>query len=186
MGFCQPAHIQWITCWKREGRNSASISLSNTGETGSDMTLAIHAVQSATAPCYGNPGVFCGAAEVTAQSRHLATVVTISGDVDGSNADSLFDLGGCFVLPDTGFVLDLSGVTSLDAAGVRLVDRIDEACGRMGIEWALVASGEVADRLASGDMLYPFADTVPDALHRFADRIGDRRRLLLPLLTKSA
>jgi anti-anti-sigma factor len=150
------------------------------------MTLAIHAVQPATAPCYGNPGDFCGAAEVTAQSRHLATLLTISGDVDASNADSLFDRGGRLVLPDTGFVLDLSGVTSLDPAGVRLIVRIDEACRAAGIDWALVASGAVADRLASGDTLYPFADSVPDALHRFADRIGDRRRLLLPLLTKSA
>lgn len=150
------------------------------------MTLAIHAVQPGTMHCYGNPTLVCGAAEVSAQSRHLATLLTISGDVDGANAESLYERSGCFVLPDTGFVLDLSGVTSFAADGVRLIARIDEACRAAGIDWALVASRAVADRLAFTDALYPFASSVPDALHRFADRIFDRRKRLLPFLTKSA
>lgn len=150
------------------------------------MTLAIHAVQPGTTPCYGNPAVSCGGAEVTAQSRHLATLLTISGDIDDTNAKALYDRTGCFVLPDTGFVLDLSGVTSFAADGARLIARIDEACRAAGIEWALVVSGAVADRLALADTVYPLAASVPDALHRFADRLFNRRRTLLPFLTKSA
>jgi anti-anti-sigma regulatory factor len=150
------------------------------------MTLAIHAVQPATAPCYGNPADFCGAAEVTAQSRHLATVFTVSGDVDASNAESLSARISRLVLPGTGVVVDLSLVTSFAPDGALLIARIDEACRAAGVDWALVASRAVADRLALTDTLYPFVDSVPDALHRFADRIGDRRRLLLPMLTKSA
>lgn len=150
------------------------------------MTLAIHAVQPGATPCYGNPAVFCGAAEVTAQSRHLATLLTISGAVDGTNAEALYERSGCFVLPDTGFVLDLSGVTSFAAEGARLIVRIDDACRAAGIEWALVASRAVADRLASADTVYPLATSVPDALQRFADRLFDRRRTLLPFLTRSA
>lgn len=150
------------------------------------MTLAIHAVQSGTAPCYGNPAIPCGGAELTAQSRHLATLLTISGDVDGANVESLLARSRCLVFSDTGFVLDLSGVSSFAAEGTHLIARIDDACRAAGIEWALVASRAVADRLATTDALYPLAASVPDALHRFADRIFDRRNRLLPFLTKSA
>lgn len=160
--------------------------LSNTVETGTAMTLAIHAIQPGTTRCYGNDAVFCGAAEVAAQSRHLATLLTISGDVDATNVESLYERTGCFVLPDTGIVLDLSGVTSFAIDGVRLIARIDEACRRAGIDWALVASRAVADRLARTDTLYPLAASVPEALHGFADRIVNRRTALLPFLIRSA
>jgi anti-anti-sigma regulatory factor len=133
------------------------------------MTLAIHAVQPGPTPRYGNPADFYGAAEVSVQSRHLATLLTICGDVDDANADPLYDRGGRFVLPDTGFVLDLSGVTSFAAAGLRLVARIDEACRDAGIEWALVASRAVAERL-SVDSVYPLATSVREALNRFSVR----------------
>ena len=150
------------------------------------MTLAIHAVQPSAVPCYGNPAVFYGSAEVTAQSRHLATVFTISGDVDASNAEALSARVNRLVLPGTGVVVDLSGVTSFAVDGALLIGRIDEACRAAGVDWALVASPVVTKRLAATDALYPFALSVPEALHRFADRIGARRRVLLPLLTKSA
>jgi anti-anti-sigma regulatory factor len=150
------------------------------------MALAIHEAQLGIVPCYGNPAVHCGRADISAQSRHVATVLTINGVVDADNVDELFARSGCFALSGTGFVLDLSGVTSLDADGARLVSQVDAACRAAGIEWALVASRAVADRLGAGDGLHPFAATVPEALHRFADGIFARRRLLLPLLTKSA
>lgn len=150
------------------------------------MTLSIHEAQLGGTPRYGNPPSDCGGAQLSAQSRHLATLLTISGAIDAKNVDRLYERSGCFVLPDTGFVLDLSGVTSFTADGVRLLSQLDDACTAAGIEWALVASRVVADRLSSGHALYPFASSVPEALHRFADGIFARRRMLLPLLTKSA
>jgi anti-anti-sigma regulatory factor len=142
--------------------------------------------ESAMVLSYGNRALECGGAQLSAQSRHLATLLTITGTVYARNVDRLYEHSGCFVLPDTGFVLDLSGVTSFAAEGARLVSQIDEACRAIGIEWALVASRVVGDRLAAGDAVYPFAGSVPEALQRFADGIFARRRLLLPLLTKSA
>jgi anti-anti-sigma regulatory factor len=150
------------------------------------MTLAIREAQIGKIPCYGNPAVDCEGAEISAQSRHLATLLTISGAVDAKNVDALYERGGCFVLSDTSFVLDLSGVTSFGAEGVALLIRLEEACRAASIEWALVASSAVSDRLGCYDRRYPFASSVPEALHRFAASIFAQRRALLPMLTKTA
>ncbi len=150
------------------------------------MALAVHEAQLGVTPCYGNRELDCDGAQLSVQSRHLATLLTITGVIDAENVDRLYEHSGCFVLPDTGFVLDLSGVTSFAAEGAYLVSQIDDACRAARIEWALVASRVVGDRLGAGDSLYPFASSVPEALHRFADGIFARRRMLLPLLTKSA
>jgi anti-anti-sigma regulatory factor len=150
------------------------------------MTLSIHEAQLDVIPCYGNRAIECGGAQLSAQSRHLATVVTITGVIDADNVELLYERSGCLVLPDTGFVLELSGVTSFAADGARLLSRIDAACHRAGIEWMLVPSCAVADRLGSGDAFPAFASSVPEALQRFADDIFTRRRLLLPYLVKTA
>jgi anti-anti-sigma regulatory factor len=150
------------------------------------MTLAIREAQIGKIPCYGNPGVDCGGAEFRAQSRHLATLFTIGGAIDAKNVDSLYAHGGSLVLSDTALVLDLSGVTSFAAEGVALLSRVDEACRVARIEWALVASRAVSDRLGCYDERYPFASSVSEALHRFAVGIFARRRALLPILTNTA
>jgi anti-anti-sigma regulatory factor len=150
------------------------------------MTLAIQEAQIGKIRCYGNPGIECDGAEISAQSRHLATLLTISGAIDAKNVDTLYQRGGCFVCADTAFVLDLSGVTSFAAEGVALLSRLDEACRAAGIQWALVASSAVSDRLGCYDGRYPFAASVPEALRRFGAGLVARRRMLLPMLTKSA
>ena len=150
------------------------------------MALSIHEAQLGVTPCYGNRAIECGAAQLSAQSRHLATLMTVTGVIDAANVDQLYERSGCFVLPDTGFVLDLSGVTSFAVEGARLLSRVDAACRAAGIEWALVASRTVGDQLGAGSASYPLAASVPEALHRFADGIFARRRLLLPFLTKTA
>src|ERR1700727_1923596 len=104
------------------------------------MTLAVHHAQIGKIPCHGNAAVDCDGAEHSPQSRQLATLITISGAIDANNVDTLYRRGGCFVLSDTAFVLDLSGVTSFAVEGVGLLSRVDEACRAAGIEWALVAS----------------------------------------------
>src|SRR4051794_6269845 len=150
------------------------------------MALAVHECQHGVVPCYANPAVACGGAEFRAQSRHLATLLSISGAIDDTNVDLLYERGGGFVLPGTGCVLDLSGVTTFAAEGILMLSRLDEACRTAGVEWALVASRPVAERLGGFGARYPFAASVPDALQRFADGIFARRRMLLPYLTKSA
>lgn len=130
----------------------------------------------------------CNGAAVRAQCRHLATVVTISGAIDASNVDQVIEYAQRFNLPDKPFVLDLSGLDSFATQAVRLLHRVDDVFSAAGLDWALIPSQAVSlTLLVTGeDTSFLTAATVHEALHYFADANVARRRLLLPLLTKSA
>ena len=130
----------------------------------------------------------CSGAAVRAQCRHLATVVTVSGAIDTNNVDRVSEYAKHFMLPDKPFVLDLSGVETFAAHAVRLLYSIDAACSAAGVEWAVIPSQAVNVTLlvTHEDATFPTAESVHEALHYFADANSARRRLLLPLLTKTA
>ena len=140
------------------------------------------------APRHAHLPFDCNGAAVRAQCRHLATVVTISGAIDASNVDQVIEYAQRFNLPDKPFVLELSGLDSFAAQAVRLLHRVDDACSAAGLEWAVIPSQAVSlTLLVTGeDTCFPIAATVDEALHFFADANTARRRLLLPLLTKTA
>jgi anti-anti-sigma regulatory factor len=140
------------------------------------------------APRYAQLPFDCNGAAVRAQCRHLATVVTISGAIDASNVDQVIEYAQRFSLPDKPFVLDLSGLDSFATQAVRLLHRVDDAFSAAGLDWALIPSQAVSlTLLVTGeDTSFLTAATVHEALHYFADANVARRRLLLPLLTKSA
>lgn len=134
---------------------------------------------------YGNPTFDCGGAQIRACCRQLATVVTVTGDIDVANLDRISEYTRRFILREKPFVLDLSNVNSFSSQCVSLLYTIDEGCFGAGVEWSLIVNEPVVRGLrVSGDgTTFPTADSVPDALHHFADGIEERRRLL-PLLTK--
>jgi anti-anti-sigma factor len=133
---------------------------------------------------YGNPIFDCAGAQIRGHCRQLATVVTINGDIDGVNVDRVTEYTRRFILSEKPFILDLSGVNSFSAQCVSLLYTLDEGCFNAGVEWSLIASQSVVEALRAGDRAtFPAAASVPEALHHFADRIDERRRLL-PLLTK--
>jgi anti-anti-sigma regulatory factor len=133
---------------------------------------------------YGNPIFDCAGAQIRGHCRQLATVVTINGDIDGVNVDRVTEYTRRFILSEKPFILDLSGVNSFSAQCVSLLHTLDEGCFNAGVEWSLIASQSVVEALRAGDRAtFPAAASVPEALHHFADRIDERRRLL-PLLTK--
>ncbi len=136
---------------------------------------------------YGNPAVDCDGAQMRALCRQLATVVTVNGDVNIANIDRISDYAKRFILTEKPFVLDLSGVNSFTSEGISLLYGIDEDCHHAGVEWSIIASPPVHRtlRLSGERETFPTAGSVPEALHHFADSIGERRRLL-PLLTKTA
>jgi anti-anti-sigma regulatory factor len=152
-------------------------------------TMTIRSIDSAssTAFRYGNPGLDCAGAQMRAHCRQLATVVTISGDIDAMNVGRITQNAKRFVLAEKPFVLDLSDVSTFTAQSVSLLYAIDEACYVEGVEWSLIASPAVADAVAITDEHdeFPIAGSVPDALHHFAFENSERRRLL-PILTKTA
>ena len=136
---------------------------------------------------YGNPAVDCDGAQMRALCRQLATVVTVSGDINYANIDCISDYAKRFVLMEKPFVLDMSGVNSFSAEFISLLYSLDEACYHAGVEWSVIASQPVMRtlRLSGERETFPIAGSVAEALHHFADSIGERRRLL-PLLTKTA
>ncbi len=139
----------------------------------------------------GNGTFDCSGAQIRAHCRHLATVVTIRGDIDAVNVDRVRECVRRFILGSNFVVLDVSGV-SYFASGISLLHRVDEDCRAAGVGWTLVASptvvevlGDSFDRDEYGAM-FPIALSAHDALHNLADAIVNRRELVLPLIAKSA
>ncbi|BBZ45969.1 STAS domain-containing protein [Mycobacterium parmense] len=129
----------------------------------------------------------CGRAQIRAHCRHLATVVTVRGEIGADNAERVSQYIRRFILEDNTVVLDLSEVRRCDAAGAWLLARFDESCLAAGVDWMLVASPAVTEALDAGDRAaFPITHSVRDALHDLADAIVSRRQLVLPLIKKSA
>ena len=136
----------------------------------------------------GNGSLDCGGADVRAHCRHLATVVTIRGEIDSVNVDRVRDCLRRFIVGDNPVVLDISDVSHFAGAGFSLVYTFDEDCRRAGMEWTLVASPDVTEQLVAGDDDSAFltAGSVPEAFGDLADAVVYRRRLALPLIKRTA
>lgn len=139
---------------------------------------------------YGNPVVECDGAQLRAQCRQLATVVTVSGIVDAQNLERVSAYARRFVLAEKPFVLDLGAVTAFSSPAMALLRAVDEACGVTAVQWCLVTSEPVSNVLRAFAGYADYADyttasSVPEALSYFRDAMNERRRLL-PVLHKTA
>lgn len=77
-----------------------------------------------------------------------ATVVTIGGEVDLSNADRLLDELMARIGTTPWLVLDLTGCSYLDSAGLRMIARVDARCRAVGSGLRLVVEpGGSIDRV---------------------------------------
>ncbi len=129
---------------------------------------------------YGNPVFECDGAWIRALSRQLATVVTVGGSINPDNLDRITAHVRRFIIEEKPFVLDLSAVDAIVAPAGQLLDTVNEACDKAGVEWAMVAGDAVTGLLGAAG---PVVASVPDALDRFAEANRRRRTMLLPLLT---
>ncbi len=136
----------------------------------------------------GNFTVDCGAAQVRAHYRHLATVVAVRGRIDATNVDQISEYARRFILGNEPLVLDLSGVNSFAPPGIWLLCVLDGDSRAAGVEWTLVGSPSVHDLLRDFDeeAKFPTSRSVHHALRTRADAIDRRRELLLPLIKKTA
>jgi len=118
----------------------------------------------------------------------VGDVTFVTGAVDSTNVDQVSDYTKRFILPDKPFVLDLSTLDSFAEQAVRLLYRIDAVCTAALVEWSVVPSQAVNTALlvTQEESSFPVFVTVHEALHYFADATSARRRMLLPLLTKTA
>ena len=77
-----------------------------------------------------------------------ATVATIGGEVDLSNADRLLDELMARIGATPWLVLDLTGCSYLDSAGLRMIARVDVRCRTAGSGLRLVVdAGGSVDRV---------------------------------------
>jgi anti-anti-sigma factor len=128
-----------------------------------------------------------GGARVRAHSRHLATMLTIRGEIDGLNVERIGEYMRRFIFEKTHLVLDMSDVSHFAPSGVSLLHMVDEHCRAAGVEWTLVAGPAVIDLLGNGaEPRFPIASSVHAALRYLADAIVSRRQLVLPLVAKTA
>ena len=134
---------------------------------------------------YGNPAFDCAGAQIHAVCRQLATVVTVEGVIDDTTIERVTALARRFVIAEKPFVLDLSSVSSFSGHSLSLLSAVDESCFHSGVEWSLITSASVTRAMQAAGLGFPVAESIPDALHHFADSIDERRRLL-PLLTKKS
>jgi anti-anti-sigma factor len=136
----------------------------------------------------GNGTFDCGGAQIRAHCRHLATVVTIRGEIDAVNVDQVSEYIRRFVHGSNPVVLDLGDLSHFAAAGISLLHELDEDCRAAGVEWTLVACPAVSELLGDGygEDVFPFTRSVREALHNLADAIVSRRQLVLPLIKKTA
>ena len=133
-------------------------------------------------------GVFeCHGVQVRAQYRHLATVVTIRGEIDGENVDPVGEYIRRFTLGENSVVLDLSGVSKFAVAGIWLLYAFDECCRAEGVDWTLVPGTAVMTVLDNDHRDDEFAMTpsVREVLNDLSEAIIRRRRMALPLVRKT-
>lgn len=130
----------------------------------------------------------CGRAQIRWHFRHLATIVTIHGEIDADNEGPVVAYIRRLILAKDPLVLDLSDVKSSAAECISLVHLVAEHCRQAEVEWILVARASVGQVLhhSEDEAVCPLARSVPEALHQFSDVIVRRRQLLLPLVRKSA
>lgn len=149
---------------------------------GQPMTTAI------TPLVRGYGSVDCGGAHVRAHCRHLATVVTVRGEIDVVNVAQVSEYVRRFVLDSSPVVLDLSDLSHFSSAGIGFLWAVDEECRSAGVEWTIVGNSVVNALLCddAGEPLFPVAGSVHQALRSLADGIAWRRQLVLPFVRKSA
>lgn len=126
--------------------------------------------------------------DVRAQSRHPASVLTISGDVDASNAARVSAYATALVPAGSALLLDLSGVAFFAAQSISVLIAVDDACQSAESPWAVVTSYAV-DRvlhISQDDDVFPTASSVPDAMQYFVRLTRVRRQVPLSTTRLSA
>ena len=120
-----------------------------------------------------------GRARMTAKAFDGLTVISLSGDIDASNAEPVSEHIRGFVTLRCPIVLDLSDLDFLGVEGIRGLFALGEACAGAKAGWAVVTSHAVRRllRVADREGRVPAARSVTEALTRLHVR-GRGRRLL--------
>jgi anti-anti-sigma regulatory factor len=108
------------------------------------------------------------------QSSRQATVLTVVGELDASNADRFERCVRDVMAHGAPFVIDLAGVTFIGLQSLRTLVKIDHA-----YRWAVVIDPAMAPvfKLIDGDAELPLCDSLDQALRSVTPAKGNLLRL---------
>jgi anti-anti-sigma factor len=117
--------------------------------------------------------------DMQAHLRHLATILTISGDIDARNIDRVSAYATRLVPVGNALLLDLSGVDFFAAQSISMLVAVEATCRGAELPWALITSHAVDRvlRISEDDDIIPAASSVPDAMQYFADLARMRQQV---------
>jgi anti-anti-sigma factor len=121
------------------------------------------------------PAMECGGAQLRVDTRKQATVVAISGDVDGTNIDRVQAHVRALISEAKALVLDLGAVECLGVAGLRALSALSDQCEKAGVKLAVVADRFASVMLRADDRasMAPVCDSLAQALESVANRGKD-------------
>lgn len=79
-------------------------------------------------------------AQFSARRSRTGTVITVDGELDAANADQLAAYVQHSIMRSTRMILDLRGLEFIGTAGFSALHRINVACSRTQVRWAMVSS----------------------------------------------
>lgn len=99
-------------------------------------------------------------------------IVSVYGDIDGSNASTLADYAFVNAVRCRGLILDLNGVTFFGTDGFSALHRVSVRCAHAEIGWMLVPGAAVSRllRICDPHGSLPASDTVSVALANLAEQ----------------
>ena len=108
----------------------------------------------------------CRGARMRAKTDNGLTVISLSGEIDASNADELGHRASEVVSDCGALIVDLADVDFMAVDGLRVLFALNIQCARAATTWALIASHAVNRllRVADRDRLLPAVGSATEAL----------------------
>ena len=113
------------------------------------------------------------------QSSRQATVLTVAGELDASNADRFARCVRDVMADGTSFVIDLSDVTFIGMQSLRTLIEVDHVSRKSGSQWAVIIDPAMAMvyKLVDGNDRLPLCDSLDEALDSVTPTKGNLLRL---------
>jgi anti-anti-sigma factor len=123
-------------------------------------------------------------AQFSARHSRGGTVITVDGELDAANADQLAAYVQRSIMHSRRVILDLRGLEFIGTAGFSALHRINVACSRTQVRWAMVSSPAVSRllRVCDPDGTLPVTNPRSEPLLRARRTEGEDSGPLLQLV----
>lgn len=123
-------------------------------------------------------------AQFSARRSRGCTVITVDGELDAANADQLAAYVQRSIMSSRRVILDLRGLEFIGTAGFSALHRINVACSRTQVRWAMVSSPAVSRllRVCDPDGTLPVTNPRAEPLLRARRTEGEDSGPLLQLV----